>query len=282
MVGDPPNVILGTYFGLSFMDFVKGNGLIAGVGFLINTAFFVFCFRREIFSVRRTLRADPGRLRRQVESLDPRHAVSDHRLFVIGIVAMSAVAVALVTNGVTRVSVATIAICGALLALLLSGRSMGRVLQKVDYSTIVFFAGLFLIVGALEHVGLLAAVADGVKRISGGSFAPALSIILWVSALGSSIVDNVPFAAALAPLLRHLSAIPGFSTGPMIWSASLGTDIGGNGTPIGASANVVAVAAYERMTEKKVSWGYYCRVSYPAMMIVVLACNLLLWLLFAR
>ncbi|HUI70665.1 MAG TPA: SLC13 family permease, partial [Spirochaetia bacterium] len=105
---------------------------------------------------------------------------------------------------------------------------------------------------------------------------------LWVSAFGSSIVDNVPFAATMAPILKHLSGMPGFSLLPLVWSASLGTDIGGNGTPIGASANVVAVATYERTTEKKIGWGYYCRVSYPAMMVVVLVCNLLMYLFYVR
>ena len=213
-------------------------------------------------------------------SLDPRRAVHDKRLFVVGIAVMFGVAVALATSSITHLSVATIAIAGALLALLFGGRHMGKVLQKLDYATIVFFAGLFIIVGAVEHTGLLALVAEGVKSLSGGSFFAALTIILWVSAFGSSIVDNVPFAATMAPILAHLSGTAGFSTHPLIWSTSLGTDIGGNGTPIGASANVVAVAGYERATGKKIGWGYYCKVSYPAMMVVVLVCNLMIYLLF--
>jgi Na+/H+ antiporter NhaD/arsenite permease-like protein len=173
--------------------------------------------------------------------------------------------------------VATIAITGALLALLLGGKHMGKVIQKIDYPTIVFFAGLFLIVGAMEHVGLLTIVATKVRELSAGNFFVAISIILWVSAFGSSIIDNVPFAATMAPILKHLSGMQGFSLLPLVWSAALGTDIGGNGTPIGASANVVAIANYERMTDKKVSWPYYCRGAYPAMMIVVLVCNLLMY-----
>jgi Na+/H+ antiporter NhaD/arsenite permease-like protein len=157
---------------------------------------------------------------------------------------------------------------------------MGEVVQKIDYATIVFFAGLFIIVGAMEHVGLLTMVAHKVRELSGGNFFVAISIILWVSAFGSSIIDNVPFAATMAPILSHLSQLPGFTLRPLVWSAALGTDIGGNGTPIGASANVVAIATYERLTKKKVGWGYYCRVSYPAMMTVVLSCNLLLYLFF--
>ena len=279
MVGDPPNVILGTYFQLSFLDFLRNTGLIALIGFVVNTAFFIWFYRRDIFAPRRRLREDPQRLQRQVDSLEPRRAVRDQRLFAVGLVAMLYVTVALLTNGVTHLSVGMIAMTGALGALLLGGREMGKVVQKLDYSTLVFFAGLFIIVGAVEHTGLLTIVANGVRELSGGSFFIALSIVLWVSAFGSSIVDNVPFAATMAPLLRHLGVAPGFSIAPLVWSASLGTDIGGNGTPIGASANVVAVATYERTTGKKIGWGYYCKSSYPAMMLVVLVCNLLIYLL---
>jgi Na+/H+ antiporter NhaD/arsenite permease-like protein len=280
MVGDPPNVILGTYFQLSFMDFVKNTGLIAWIGFIINTGFFMWFFRREIAGSRKRLKEEPEVIEEQVRAINPAAAIEDKRLFAVGLISLSYVVIALVTHSMTHLSVATIAITGAVLAFILGGLKMGQVVQKIDYSTIAFFAGLFIIVGAMEHVGLLTAVANGVRVISGGNFFIALTIILWVSAFGSSIVDNVPFAATMAPILKHMSGTPGFSLLPMVWSASLGTDIGGNGTPIGASANVVAVSTYERVTGKKVTWGYYCRVSYPAMMIVVLACNLLMYLFY--
>ncbi len=280
MVGDPPNVILGTHFGYSFLDFVRNAGLVAWVGFLISTALFIWFFRHEIMPARARLARRPAWLARQVAELDPAGAIEDRRLFAAGLIALGLVVVGLVTGHLTHLSIATVAIAGALIAFVLGGRKAGEVVHRIDYATIVFFAGLFIIVGAMERVGLLAAVANLVKDLSGGSFLAALTIILWVSALGSSIVDNVPFAAAMAPILGHLGSLPGFATAPLVWSAALGTDIGGNGTPIGASANVVAVSAYERLTKKKVGWGFYCRVSYPAMMIVILACNLLLYLLY--
>lgn len=280
MVGDPPNVILGTYFNLSFMDFVRNTGAIAWIGFVINTAFFAVWFRKEIMPARARLRRHPGRLEKEVAAIDPSKAIEDKRLFAAGLIALVFVVVALVTHQVTHLSVATVAIMGAVLAFLMGGKKMGEVVQKIDYATIVFFAGLFIIVGAMEHVGLLTMVAHKVRELSGGNFFVAISIILWVSAFGSSIIDNVPFAATMAPILNHLSQLPGFTIRPLVWSAALGTDIGGNGTPIGASANVVAIATYERLTKKKVGWGYYCRVSYPAMTIVVLGCNLMLYLLY--
>jgi Na+/H+ antiporter NhaD/arsenite permease-like protein len=277
MVGDPPNVILGTYFQLSFMDFVKNTGLIAWIGFFINTFFFIWFYKGEIFSARKRLQQDPQWLEEQVNRLKPKEAIQDKWLFTVGLISFFYVVVVLVTHHITHLSVATCALTGALIAMLLGGQKMGKVLEKVDYPTIAFFAGLFLIVGAMEHVGLLKMAAATVNTASGGNFFIAISIILWVSAFGSSIVDNVPFAATMAPILKHMGETFGFPLLPLIWSTSLGTDIGGNGTPIGASANVVAVATYERMTDKKISWGYYCKACYPAMMVVVAVCNLLLY-----
>jgi Na+/H+ antiporter NhaD/arsenite permease-like protein len=280
MVGDPPNVILGTYFQLSFMDFVKNTGGIAWIGFAINVLFFIWFYKREIFSVRSRLRQDPQWLEQQVNTLNPREAIRDRRLFIVGLIAFFYVVVVLVTHHITHLSVATCALTGALIAMLLGGYKMSKVLLNIDYPTIIFFAGLFIIVGAMEHVGLLKMAAAVVKEASGGNFFIALSIILWISAFGSSIVDNVPFAATMAPILKHMSAAFGFPLLPLVWSTALGTDIGGNGTPIGASANVVAVATYERITDKKIGWGYYCKACYPAMMVVVGVCNFLLYLFY--
>ncbi len=280
MVGDPPNVILGTYFQLSFMDFVKNTGVIAWIGFFVNTAFFILFYRKEIFPARKRLLEDPAWVQKEIEKIDPKAAIQDRRLFWVGLISISYVMVVLVTHHLTHLSVAMCALTGALIALLAGGAKMVKVLEKVDYSTILFFAGLFIIVGAMEHAGLLKIAAATVNTLSGGNFIIALSIILWVSAVGSSIVDNVPFAATMAPILRHMSEAFGFTLNPLIWSTALGTDIGGNGTPIGASANVVAVATYERMTDKKIGWGYYCKACYPAMMIVVIVCNLLLYLFY--
>jgi Na+/H+ antiporter NhaD/arsenite permease-like protein len=277
MVGDPPNVILGTYFQLTFLDFVKNTGLIAWIGFGVNTPFFIWFYRKEIFSARKRLQQDPQWLQQQVDTLNPKEAIKDKWLFAVGLIAFFYVVTVLVTHHLTHLSVATCALTAALIAMLLGGHKMSKVLVNIDYPTIIFFAGLFIIVGAMEHVGLLKIAAGTVKAASGGNFFIALSIILWISAFGSSIVDNVPFAATMAPILKHMSENFGFSLLPLVWSTALGTDIGGNGTPIGASANVVAVANYERMTDKKISWGYYCKACYPAMMVVVAVCNLLLY-----
>ena len=278
MVGDPPNVILGTYFGLSFFDFVRNTGPIAWIGFVINTCFFILLNRSEIYLRRRELRAMPGLLEEKMGSLRPKEAIADRRLFVSGLISFVYVVFMLVTHHITHTSVALCALTSAVIAMLLGGPKMSRVLLNVDYPTIVFFAGLFLIVGAMEKVGLLTMAASLVHDWSHGQFFLALSLILWIAAIGSSFVDNVPFAATMAPILRHMSENFGFPLLPLVWATALGTDIGGNGTPIGASANVVALAVYERMQGERIRWGYYMKVCYPAMMTVILVSNLLIYL----
>lgn len=282
MVGDPPNVILGTYFHLSFMDFASNTGIFALIGFVVNTLFFITFYRRDIFPVRRRVQEDLVRLASDLEKLKPVEAILDKRLFRVGLGVFFYVVILLVTHHMTGLSVATIAITGACLGLLLGGpiERMPKVLEEIDWNTLLFFAGLFLIVGGMEEVGLLKMAAEKIGAAGGGNYFAVLSIILWFSALGSSIVDNVPFAASMTPILKHLSNTFGFNLLPLIWSAALGADIGGNGTPIGASANVVALATYERATGRVISWGYYCKSCYPAMMLVVGICNLLIYLIY--
>jgi Na+/H+ antiporter NhaD/arsenite permease-like protein len=144
----------------------------------------------------------------------------------------------------------------------------------VDWKTLLFFFGLFVCVGGLEQTGALKALADFIGRVSGGSFVIVMSIILWVSAFSSAIVDNIPFAATMIPVIRGLAGA-GMPLPPLAWALALGTDIGGNGTPIGASANVVGTAIAEK-EGYPVSWGRYCKYALPVMILVVGICWILL------
>ena len=278
MVGDPPNVILGTHFHYSFMDFVVNTGPAALIGFVISVGLFILAYRKEILGEERRVLRDPTRVSEAMQQLRPRAAVEDWHLFWVGLIGFFYVAALLVTHHLTHLSVSTIAITGAALMMLLGDplHKMPNVMKKIDWDTLLFFACLFLIVGAMDQTGVLQWLANGMIRATGGQVALILSVILWFSAIASSVVDNVPMAATMAPLLGHLSQSAGIALPPLVWSAALGTDIGGNGTPIGASANVVAIATYEKATHHRVSWAHYCKFSYPIMMVVVLAINVFL------
>jgi Na+/H+ antiporter NhaD/arsenite permease-like protein len=153
--------------------------------------------------------------------------------------------------------------------------SLARIIKKIDWRTLLFFVGLFICVGGLEETGVLEMLAKYIGDISGGSFMIVIPIILWISAFASAIVDNIPFAATMVPVISNLAQTHGLALPTLSWALALGTDIGGNGTPIGASANVVGTAIAER-EGYPISWGKFCKYALPAMVIVVALCHVYL------
>jgi len=177
-------------------------------------------------------------------------------------------------EALTGVSVALIGCISAVLVLLFSAGKAKQIIKRVDRKTLLFFIGLFICVGGLEYTGVLQTLADFIGRLSKGNVLLVVSIILWFSAFASAIVDNIPFAATMVPLIFGL-AQKGMPLTTLSWALALGTDIGGNGTPIGASANVVGIAISEK-EGYRVGWPRYCRYALPGMIIVIALCNVLL------
>ncbi len=281
MVGDPPNVILGTHFGLSFGDFVLGTGPLAAAALAVNMGVLLVLFRGEIRRSRERFAARPNERLRALALLDPREAIADQTLLRIGTAALVTVVGLLVTHGRTGIPVGVIGVIGATSVLLLGGprHRMPAILEAIDWSTLAFFGALFLVVGGLESTGALAQAAGWIRGLGSGP-AAVLTVLLWVGALGSSVVDNVPFAATMAPLIQHLAG-PGVPLRALVWAAAAGADIGGNATPVGGSANVVGLATYERATGDRVRWGGYLRAALPATAASLLAVHGLLLLVHA-
>ena len=138
----------------------------------------------------------------------------------------------------------------------------------MDYKTLLFFVGLFVVVGGLEQTGILNVMADFIGKISGGNFMLMIAIIILLSAVASAFVDNIPFAATMIPIINTLAATEGVPLDVLAWSLAMGTDVGGSATPIGASANVVGVATAAK-EGYIIRWGKYCKVMAPATIIVV-------------
>ncbi len=142
------------------------------------------------------------------------------------------------------------------------------VLKTVDYKTLLFFVGLFIVVGGLEHTGVLVLIADFISKICGTNFILMVVIIIWLSAIASAFIDNIPFAATMVPVIKSLAATTGISLDTLAWSLAIGTDVGGSATPIGASANVVGTAAAAKAGHP-IGWGEYCKKMVPATLIVL-------------
>ncbi len=269
MCGDPPNIIIGTAFGYTFTDFAINTGPIAWIGMLLTLGFFYFAFRKILTSSQGAPDTPPN------QYPEPGEAIVNPRLFKINTAIFILVVILLITHAQTGLSVALIGCIAAFLTLLVAAKGALHIIRRVDWRTLLFFVGLFICVGGLEATGVLKMLAQYIGDISGGSLILVIPLILWVSAFASAIVDNIPFAATMVPVIANLSQTHGLSLPTLSWTLALGTDIGGNATPIGASANVVGTAIAER-EGYPISWGRFCKYAIPAMIMVVALCWLYL------
>ena len=259
MSGDPPNIIIGTALGLTFGDFLCNTGVIALVGMVVMVPYFYFCFRKDIGQANE-------QARREAMELDPRASIPNLRKFSISVTIFLVTVVLLITHAMTGLTVAMVGIAAVLT--LAVNKNPILLLQRVDWQTVLFFIGLFLTVSGLEQTGVLEAMANGIASITGGNMMVMVIIIIWLSAVASAFVDNIPFAATMVPVITSLSATMGVELNTLAWTLSMGTDIGGSATPIGASANVAGTAIAAREGHP-ISWGRYCKYSAPAAVIVV-------------
>lgn len=261
MCGDPPNIIIGTSLGYSFGDFISNTGVIAGLSLIVVIAYFYFSFRKEL---RTEIKAEL----KEGDYPDPKKVITDKKGFTVSCIIFLCAVVLLVTHEQTGFTVALIGTVIALVTLVCAGKHIPEILKKIDYKTLIFFLGLFVVVGGLEETGILEVVAAFIGKVSGGNEKLMIAIIIWVSAIASAFVDNIPFAATMIPVIKKLAVTHNTSLAVLAWALSMGTDIGGSATPIGASANVVgtSVAAKEG---HPISWGQYCKKVVPATIIVL-------------
>ncbi len=278
MSGDPPNIIIGTALGFTFTDFIENAGLIAWAGMVAAVIFFYFAARKSL--VIKSVGAEAvanDKNSGQQSYPSPREAITNPLLFGVHTFIFILTIVLLVTHAQSGLAVATIGVVAGVLTLAAAGRDWLHVVKKVDWRTLLFFIGLFVTVGGLEHTGLLATLAHYIGELSQGSIFIGLTIILWLSAILSAFIDNIPFAATMVPVISNLAITSGIPLGPLSYTLALGTDIGGNGTPIGASANVVGTAIAER-EGYPISWGKYCKYGVPSTILVIGICWLLITL----
>ena len=262
MCGDPPNIIIGTSLGFTFMDFIKNTGLIAVIALVVVVIYFYFIFHKEL-EKNGAAKKDPS------QYPDPAEAITSKGGFIASSVIFLCAVVLLVTHAQTGLTVSTIGVCIAVATLIAAGKEGPGLLKKIDYQTLLFFIGLFVVVGGLEQTGVLKILAGIIEKVSGGNIALMIAIIVIVSAVASAFIDNIPFAATMIPVITNLAATtPGIDITVLSWALAMGTDIGGSATPIGASANVVGIATAAKEGHI-IKWGKYCKAMAPATVIVI-------------
>jgi Na+/H+ antiporter NhaD/arsenite permease-like protein len=263
MCGDPPNIIIGTALGYSFADFLTNTGLIAGIALIAIIIFFFFAFKKEL-TANKDEKIDPSTFP------NPGDAIENKKDFIVSTIIFIIAIVLLVTHAQTGLTVAFIGVVIALITLITSFKHIGVILKKVDYKTLLFFIGLFIVVGGLEQTGVLEMIASFIEKVCGGNVFAMVLIIMWISAIASAFVDNIPFAATMVPVIKSLAATTVGAELPVLaYALSVGTDIGGSATPIGASANVVGTSVISKAGHP-VGWGKYCKTAIPATAIVII------------
>ncbi|WP_276931310.1 SLC13 family permease [Dubosiella newyorkensis] len=262
MCGDPPNIIIGTALGYSFSDFINNTGMIAGISLFFVVLYFWFCFAKKLKKSEAYLE--------QIDSFpDPSQAILNRTRFIQSTLIFLLAIVLLVSHAYTHLTVAFIGVFIALLTLVCAGSQAKDLLKQVDYKALLFFVGLFVVVGGLEETGVLEIVAEWIANWSNGNIYLMVLVILWVSAVASAVVDNIPFAATMIPIIRMLAQSQSVPLTTLAWTLSMGTDVGGSATPIGASANVVGTAVAMK-AGYPISWGKYCRYCVTATLLVVM------------
>lgn len=262
MCGDPPNIIIGTSLGYSFTDFITNTGLMAVVSLVFVVIYFYFAFRKE-------LKKNGANKKDHASYPDPKEAITDKRGFTASCIIFLCAVVLLVSHAQTGLTVSTIGVAIAIVTLIVAGKDALELLKKVDYKTLLFFVGLFVVVSGLEETGVLEILAGFIGSVSGGNIAVMIAIIIIVSAVASAFIDNIPFAATMIPVITNLASdVAGVNLTVLAWALAIGTDIGGSATPIGASANVVGIATAAREGHI-IKWGKYCKYMAPATIIVV-------------
>lgn len=262
MCGDPPNIIIGTSLGYSFADFLSNTGIIAFITLIFVVVYFYLIYRKEL-SVAGADAIQPDKLP------NPGDAIRNKKDFIISCLIFALAVGLLITHAATGLTVALIGMLIAVITLAANYKSIVELLRKIDYKTLLFFVGLFIVVGGLEQTGVLEVIANFIGKISGGNRRAIVAIIIWISAIASAFVDNIPFAATMIPIVKSLAATQGVDLETIAWALVMGTDVGGSATPIGASANVVGTSVAAK-NGYLISWGRYCKAAAPATILSIL------------
>jgi Na+/H+ antiporter NhaD/arsenite permease-like protein len=245
LIGDPPNILIGSAAGLTFADFVVNMTPVVLVSLPVVLGILYLMFRKDL--------GGGEDAEAVIANMDAAGSIRDGVLLRRSLIILGLVIVAFFLHGALHLEAATIALFGAAALLLYSGLNVEEVLRDVEWPTLLFFVGLFVLVGGLEVTGFVGSIAEALTGVGGGGSVTTAIVVIWGSGLASGIVDNIPFTATMIPVLQDLAEAENLSESQaesLWWSLALGADFGGNLTLIGASANVVVAGMSERAGQR--------------------------------
>ena len=280
LIGDPPNIMIGSAASIDFNTFIVHMGPTVAVSFVASLFLLKLLFRKDLMARVQNLE----QLMREDETV----YLKDKNLLKKSMVVLIGVIVLFVVHGALHLEPSVIAIGGAAVLLVITRANPERVFHEVDWPTLLFFTGLFIIVGTAEHAGMIDILSKAAINITGANPWLTFIIIIWISSVASAFIDNIPFTATMIPLIQTLNVNPNigasfgdFAVSPLWWALSLGANFGGNGTLIGSSAGVVAAGISEK-NGHSISFNRWFKVGFPFMIMttaigtVILAVDILL------
>jgi Na+/H+ antiporter NhaD/arsenite permease-like protein len=273
LIGDPPNIMIGSYAHLSFLDFVVHLTVVCLICLAVTCVYFLYWYKQGY------LKAEIGDVQSLIDHMRDEYRITDKALLIKGGVVLGFTVALFIAHGFLHMEPSIAALLGATVLLVISRVDVVEMIEhEIEWPTLIFFMALFMVVAGAEETGLIQAIADWVNNVSRGSLLVAILMILWVSAVASAIIDNIPFTATMLPIVAFLStSVPGGESGVLWWALALGACLGGNGTMVGASANVVTVGMAER-AGFVISFSRYFKVAaIPTFITIVIAS---FWLVF--
>ncbi|MFH1481792.1 MAG: ArsB/NhaD family transporter [Pseudomonadota bacterium] len=272
LIGDPPNIMIGSYAKLTFLDFVQNLGLTCLISLAVTIVYFVYWYKKDY------LKAQVVDVKKIIGELKETYRITNKTLLFQSALMLAITIFLFIIHGTLHMEPSIAAMVGAALLLVISRVNIVEMLEhEIEWPTLIFFMMLFVIVAGAEETGLIQIIADWVNHMSKGSIVVAIVVILWVSALASAIIDNIPFTATMLPIVAYLNeVVPGAESGILWWALALGACLGGNGTMIGASANVVTVGIAEGQGYR-ISFMEYMKIAFVPMIITIVICTI--WLL---
>jgi len=268
LIGDPPNIMIAAATGFSFPEFITNLAPVSLAA--LSVSLFYFCMR-----FRKTMKEHGGEQKLAAPPTMASDAPPDRRLLWTGLVTLVAAIVMFSLQDVVGVYPTVVALAAAVILLFVGGPRMPEILREVEWSTLIFFGSLFVVVGALEKTGWMSLVAQVMLPIVGANRTIGVSVVLWISSLISAFIDNIPFTASFIPVLTDLGRLSGVNVYPLWWALSAGAGLGGNGTIIGASANVIATGLAQARGVK-ITFMEFARTGIVILVLTTALANLIL------
>ena len=269
LIGDPPNILIGGATHLGFMDFIVNLTPVIIIILVVTLVLMALIFRKGLV----VAESD----RQKVMELDEKAAIKDYGILKKSLVVLAITLIGFFLHQYVHLESATIALAGAALLMLVTAEEPEDVLLSVEWPTIFFFVGLFILVESLVKVGVIGTIAEESLKLTHGDLTLTALLVLWLSGIASAFVDNIPFVTAMIPLLKSIGQLTGMTMDPLWWSLSLGACLGGNGTIIGASANVV-VAGISAKYGKPITFMQFMALGFPLMIVSLIISTVYVYL----